>query len=521
MLIEFYEEALERGDGIQAADLLEKWIKIAPVDSNVHNMFYCRNRAYAALRVEKEPETARQWMQKALDITMPEWQERPLESYWISTMEMENLLAYAKTLLAIGAESELAEAERLLDNCRNFIDERVTDEEEYAKIYAKCACLLADLSIRQGKIRQAEQLAEGALQGLQTFGISYFMEPLLEILVQCNSGKNPYQKYLTALQHLKQYVGEEWHFADSLFKNCSQQTYYIDHELFREERIVQGYSQEQMIEGVYKNPESLSRAERGKVTMRDSKLVRLLRRLGIDKCRYNGFVVTDDYADLELKQKVDILLSRNCYKKAEELLAQLKSRLDLTMEENRRWISGYEIALAKEKDGNSKQELLNRALDILQETYQLQTHGAYRSPMDREVFLINQIGILLHELDRTEEAVQLFRCITQAMKNSKVNVKRRSRKYSLLRTNLAKWEASIPMAQENIRFTLECGKLRSLPMNYMTIASAMIDDPANSEICREMIKDCYYLCELVHNDVNKEITRNYYLKIFGEELKMD
>ena len=52
---------------------------------------------------------------------------------------------------------------------------------------------------------------------------------------------------------------------------------------------------------VYKNPESLSRAERGKVTMRDSKLIRLFRKLGIEKCRYNGFVVTDKYEDLELK----------------------------------------------------------------------------------------------------------------------------------------------------------------------------------------------------------------------------
>ena len=349
------------------------------------------------------------------------------------------------------------------------------------------------------------------------------MEPLLKVLVRCNKAdggkkKIPYQNYLMALQHLKAYVGEEWRFSDSIFKNCSQQTYYLDHELFREERIAQGYSQEQIIEGVYKNSESLSRAERGRVTMRDSKLTRLFRKLGIEKCRYNGFVVTDEYEVLELKQQVDILLSRNCDKEAEEKLEELRRKLDLSIAENRRWIEGYEITIRKEKKGASIQELLNQAMELLQETYRLRTHGAYRSPMDREAALINQIGILLHKLGRKEDAIQLFCAITEVMKNSKISLKKRSRKYSLLRTNLAKWKCSITIAREDIQFTLSCGKLRSLPMNYMTIACALMDDPANREICREMIKDAYVLWEIVQNEVNKEITRQYYVKKFEEEL---
>ena len=104
------------------------------------------------------------------------------------------------------------------------------------------------------------------------------------------------------------------------------------------------------------------------------------------------------------------------------------------------------------------------------------------------------------------------------MRNSKVSLKKRYRKYSLLRTNLAKWEHSISMAQDNIKFTLSCGKLRSLPMNYMVTACAMIDLPENWEICREMIKDNYYMCELACNDVYKELTKKYYKRKFEEEL---
>lgn len=520
---EYFEECLEHGDRAGADKVLENFLANMPKDSNVHEMFYCRNRAYAELRVGNNPIQAKEWMQKALDITMPGWQTRPIKAYRISTLEMENLLAYSKTQLAIGTKQELAEAEPRLIACKQFIDERISDEEEHAKIFAKCVHLLAGLYLKQGKLVQAKQLAERAFRELQIYGISYFMEPILEILVQCEDDdtvehESPYQQYLTALQHVKQYVGEDWRFTDSVFKNCSQQTYYIDHELFRGERIAQGYSQEQMIEGVYKNPESLSRAEKGKVTMRDSRLIRLFKKLGIDKCRYNGFVVTDRYEDLELKQKIDILISRNCDTEAAEKLEELKGRLDLSIAENRRTVQGYEIMLDMKKGQVSKEELLKHAKALLQETYRLQTHGAYRSPMDREAILINQIGILLRLLDRKAEAKELFYQLTAVMRNSKVKVRKRYRTYSLFRTNLAKWEQSVLLAKENIQFTLDCGKLDALPINYMTIACAMIDIPANWEICRDMIKDVFYLCEVSRNEVYKATTNKYYKEMYGKEL---
>lgn len=244
---DYFEECLERGDRAGVDKILENFLMNMPKDSNVHEMFYCRNKAYAELRIGNNPIQAKEWMQKALNITMPGWQTKPIKEYRVSTLEMENLLAYAKTQIAMGTKQELAEAESLLLACKQFIDERITDEEEHAKIFAKCAHLLADLYLRQGKKEQAKQLAKRAFEELQTFGISYFMEPILELLVQCkdadaNENEPPYGQYLTALQHVKQYVGEDWRFTDSIFKNCSQQTYYIDHELFREERIAQGYS---------------------------------------------------------------------------------------------------------------------------------------------------------------------------------------------------------------------------------------------------------------------------------------
>ena len=166
--------------------------------------------------------------------------------------------------------------------------------------------------------------------------------------------------------------------------------------------------------------------------------------------------MTDRYEDLELKQQIDILFSRNCDTEAEEKLEELKRRLDLSIAENRRTIQGYEIAIGIEKEERSKEELLKLAENLLEETYRLRSHGAYRSPMDREATLINLIGILLQELGKTDAAKRLLQSITEAMKKSKVNMRRRSRQYSLLRSNLAMWEESVLLAKENIQFTLVC-----------------------------------------------------------------
>ena len=68
---DYFEECLERGDWAGADKVLENFLANMPKDSNVHNMFYCRNRAYAELRIGNNPIKAKEWMQKALDITMP------------------------------------------------------------------------------------------------------------------------------------------------------------------------------------------------------------------------------------------------------------------------------------------------------------------------------------------------------------------------------------------------------------------------------------------------------------------
>ena len=175
-----------------------------------------------------------------------------------------------------------------------------------------------------------------------------------------------YRMYQVVLKSVYKRYKKEWHFTDSIFKNCCQRTYYMDYELIRGERLSQGFTQEQLIEGIYENPESLSRVESGKVSPRNKTFVQLFERLGIEKGRYNTFIVTESFEVLEMKKELDRLTSRRLYNEADKKLKDLKEILDLSVIENQRFIYGLELALASMLNKESSEKLLEEMIQLLQ-----------------------------------------------------------------------------------------------------------------------------------------------------------
>lgn len=517
---DLFEEALERGNRRRAEELIETYEEIAP-KSSVYRMFYCRSRAYLSFRLDKDVMEAKEWLMRALELTLPDWRKNPLEEYLISTMEMENLLAYVKCLLKEGTRPGLAEAEELLNSCREYIDAHILDGEEHAKIYCKCVDLLAELALSQNHLNKVSLLCEKAFDELRDFGILYYMRPLLDKLVLCEDSmlqmerREMYQTFRNVLGSVYERYGEAWRFTDSIFKNCCQRTYYMDYELIRGERLAQGITQEQLIEGIYENPESLSRVESGKSSPGKKTLAQLFEKLGIEKGRYNTFVATESFEVLEMKKELDRLTSRREYEKAEAKLAELKETLDLSVVENSRVVRGLELALENVLNKKPAEQLLEEMIALLQETYPVNYQENSRVPLDREAYLLNYIGIILKKLDKRKEIEELYTFVLDTMQKSKIRQQYRFRSYSTLITNYAKQMRNVMLAGKNIRTALKSGKCRLIHMNYTTQISKLIDDPENETICRVMLEEAYVLCSLIHNDLDKKKINQYYEKWYA------
>ncbi|MGN0505746.1 MAG: hypothetical protein ACI4FZ_04250 [Lachnospiraceae bacterium] len=517
---DLFEELLERGNSKKAEYLLERYAERAP-KKNAYRMFYCRSRAYLAFRLKDDLQEAKEWLRKALDITLPDWRSNALEKCLISTIEMENLLAYAKVLLREGTNEGAVEAEQLLQLCKMYIDKHILDGEEHAKIYCKCAELLAEIFLARGEDDEAGALCEKAFDELRNYGILYYMQPLLDKLVLCDESvlqlesKKAYENYRNVLGHLYKQYEEDWHFRDSVFKNCYQRAYYMDYELIRGERLAQGVTQECLIEGIYENPETLSRVESGKACPENAKLEQLLERLGIEKGRYNTFIATESFEVLERKKELDRLISRKKYEEARTKLEELKRILDLNVPENRRMVHLFELILENMLNKISPNALLKEMLCLLEETYPISQNENKRVPMDREVYLLNQIAVLLRKMGKGAETEKLYLSVMTTMKKSRISVRYRFRSYNTLAINYAKQTCSVLAARENVKYILSCGKLRGLYMNCLTETCALIDNPANLSTCRIMLEEVYYLCKLAKNATDEKVISQYYEKKYG------
>ena len=139
----------------------------------------------------------------------------------------------------------------------------------------------------------------------------------------------------------------------------------------------------------------------------------------------------------------------------------------------------------------------------------------YRAPLRTESDIINQIAILLKNLGDKQEAVKLYEWVVETFERSFIKTKYRYHSYGVLLANLAKEKALDSISKKVLHYELSCGKAGTLGYNYMTLACAMIDDSSNREICRQMIKEVYYLLELSTDFVDQRVVKKFFAEKYG------
>lgn len=555
----------------------------------VRKMYWHRMLAEWAYWLEQDREKAKRELFAAAELSLPGCWERRLVCYAISTVEMENLLAIARLYMEEQAErtrdktaalrrelwnaawrpGKAAEAFKsrewsrenetlpdFLEECLEYIRRHFTDEQEYAKIFAKCVWLLSYIRLERGQVPEAYEICEEAVEALRDCGISAFLVPLLERILACcekaeeaqerarergeelsfawckdwQGQKECYGHYLTAFRHLYERCGLTWKPPESVFLKCYQKSYHLDYEFIRSERIAQGMTREKMIEGIYQNQKALWQIEAKRNSPHGKNFRLLMEKLSCGKGRYNSFVASDSFEALELKEEIDRCLGRKEYERAKELVRRLEKSLDMEEAENQRVLL-YIKSIAEFRQGNvPAREMLNMCWKLLGQTYRIaEKIGAdgipdwtaaendlfYRAPMKAEAEIMNRIAVLLCFLQHRQEAAGLYERMLQSIRNSDVALQYRYKIYALPLANLAKCICSAQLSREGISYELSCGKLNALGYALMIWACAIGNDSSDRAEGREMILDAYYLCELSKNYKYREDIRKYYSDRYG------
>ena len=520
------EELILKGKAGKADYLLENYFKYFKEEDATQLMYYHRTKAYLYIRCSNDVLLAEENIKKAVDITLPNWEQTDLSEYLISTYEMENLLAYAKILYLKG---DIEEAENVLERCFSYIQEHFTDKEEKNKIFAKCIWLISIVNQKEEDDLRVIQLCEEALKMLREYAVSYFMLPVMKELIKRYekigaSNKVAYWKqFEQVLEELYQEYAPDM-CLDSLFFNCYQCEYHLDYEIIHNERVNQGMTQENLIDGVYKSFVSLSNLENGKSSPNKKSFEGLMKNLGFEKSRYNGLVVVNSFEVLELFSEMNRVLSRMVKEQMQILFERLKERLNCEIPENKRIIRVYELQIAQVYNEITLKELIKNAKECLEETYHIKESCNWRVPLSHENTIINIICISLAKQGKLNEAVSLYKKTLEAYENSKVKPKFHFRTYSLINANLASrlishgdYETAYKIAKRGIKFELKSGKGNLLRIFIRNIATIEMDSHPEA-YSRKKLQSAYVMAELFHNNKAMEAILNFYKVKFGKSL---
>ncbi len=505
-LRDLIEKAILRG----RKELAVTALAAHPAQNSVSQMYHKRMQACLSYRIDKDYELAAALLGQAVELTMPGFSYEVMEHYLISTIEMENLLALERVESESDAHTDLSLHIEHLEQCMRYIDRHFTDGEEHAKICAKCAWLLAKAYLSQNQTTQAMVTCEKGINALRQNTMIYFMLPLLELMLEVGNRlgiapeQNKYVKYDETLRFLWDSYAQKWYPTDMLFHNCCQKEYHLDYELVKSERIAQHLQQEELCEGIYKNASSLSNFENAKVSPNKKTFEKMMEKLDLEIGRYNGFVATDSFETMELRHHLEALLIHGEYEKAEYLLENLKSQLDMSFTGNQHFVEDSEILIHRMLHKITIEEAYKRQKKLYESLLDADKKNLRHIPMRNEVLLINRYCIILLELGQKSDAINIYVQTIEKMQRSRMNVQYRYRSYSLLLYNYIHLTLDYSTACEILRNELYCGKASILPFGIHIISSILENRGEPKEIWLWYSECVYYMSDLYNFLQQKE-----------------
>ncbi|MDE7204121.1 MAG: helix-turn-helix transcriptional regulator [Lachnospiraceae bacterium] len=495
-------------------ELAERILHDYPTRTDIDQMYRHRMRASLLYHLDGDLVGASEHLQAAIAITLPGFTYDRIGDYLISAVEMENLLALEKIEIDRTSAETRPEIKSHLESCINYIEMHFAGDEEYPKLCSKCSWLLARIYYRERNYVRTCALCERGMECLRRNTQTYFMLPLLKLMIAAEErlglavAQSKWVQYDQILTFLWESYAPKWCPTDSIFHNCYQRMYHLDYELIRAERSARGMSQEVLADGVYKNAASLSRLENGKVSSSKKTFEGLMGKLGLEKSRYNGYVVTDSFEVMDLTRELDLVIMRSNYKGAEEILEKIKSKLDMDHVANTFAVKLFETIIAKRMKEITDEKALERYLELLRGIMDSDQGDFLHILMRNEVLLINNICILLGDSGYKEEGIHLSEYTLRTIKNSRVDVKHQYLSYAILLSNYVHYAREQKSAYEALKNELICGKAMEMPFCLNNILLIMKDEWTKEE-GRKWAKAIYYMSDLFYFVKEKEIYGNF------------
>ncbi len=427
----------------------------------------------------------------------------------LALFEIENILLCLYTRRRLQGGQKLLPLLEALYRClcRNSQDDWLRGQ-----YLAKTGMLLGELYLEKNDYCTCIKVHEYILHRNRNSGMMVCVLPLLDQLITAYQElrhKEKVEYYLVHKENFETVFQEYGLFPEcmsKLYYHCQMQQYYMEGSLIVAERKHRGISQEKLIEGIYKNTESLSRVENGRTNCDRKKFYMLMKRLEIDRVRFNADIITDEYRAIELERELENHLARQQFEEAGHELYILEKLLDMEKKCNRQLVLGMKNEEALRRRKIPWEEALGTAVKLLELTYSMDTaEGSIRYsrvPFRNEMYLFNQICIILRAAGRGEEAAEMLKKMLRTYEAAAGKKRFHFKALYLCAENLCGLleRSDCPKEAERladllIRERLARGELAQIHRVFRIKAEASRKGEKGKAYAERILRQAYLLCE--------------------------
>lgn len=535
-------QALAVGNIKDAEKYIKSYADNLDMEKPLHLQSLLFLKAVKSYVKEKNVQKTLSRLKETLEITFPDWKNADYDNICLCRQEIQLLLLIGYLNILIAAENgnkekqiyaERDNPEEILEKLLKYLNEKYADTEEQAKVLPKCLWLLGIIYKQQDNIGKALKVCERGIEILSVNGVLASMKELLSLKAECLKKIGDDERYgkcyrqIEAIEFLYQMADIKYPTEEiiTLLLTSIQEEITVTNELIKELREAKGISQEELCEGICTR-ETLSRIESGKRNPNKRNFFAMLKKMGVERETYYGYIVADDYY---LYEKVRTYFmsegkTQEVLENAEKTFEKLEKNLDKRYLTNRQFLETMRIE-KKNKDTQSdwKQSIkeMKQILNYSMEGYE---GKIYRVPFRQEVIILVYIAISLRRLDKKEEALEIYRQILEKYEKSMVEKPFHAVPLFLVYVNYVGLlevsdylEKSEKIAKEGIAFSLECQR-GDIAAEILANISCVYEKKVDTELARLCLKNSFYLLELYQYERECIVLKESYEKVYKMKL---
>ena len=376
------------------------------------------------------------------------------KKHCFSLQELECLLLWSDICFEEGEKEKAVELLNwICDYCENYY------LEDKIKIYPYAMWYLSKIKLKENKKEEVFQIAMKSVELLLSKKSLRCLIPLIDILLEVKSfnGGTWYTE-----EQLQEYKGcilelcreyEENPYAMYPFTSIEQAT--LVSEIICQRRKYKCMTQAQLSEGIVE-PETLSRFEREKISMRWKKLSLILERLGLPQEKEQLLLETDGYEALEMYQEINNHIFKFQTELAKEKLYILDNKLDKSSIKNKQYVKFVKTIIQKSNYQINSLEIQEK---IYTELLQMTKPKYPDISIEHELLsrceggIINGLGILYEKKGDIERGKALLEQGILSYENKLISRKYSNRSRELLKHNYASLLGELGMFETAIKIS--------------------------------------------------------------------